>query len=323
LVFLIVCVAIAIQTIFLESSTKKRSLCNIFFLIFVLTQMIQPLSFSSNFIESLLKLTRFGNLVIIGFAQYFTAGFLIGRQTIYDFRLLLLSTSTVLIAAAGYIINDYYDVKIDYINKPDRVVIGKNITRRYAILFHVLLSVLGILIGVFLSWRIAAVNILSVFLLWLYSNNLKRLPFIGNLTVALLTGSAIFVVDILYRTHNSLVVIYAMFAFFMTLVREIIKDMEDLRGDNTFGCKTLPIVWGIRKTKVIIYVILTLFSITVIVLNQLYEVLPLQYYLIFLFAPLIWLLYRLLRADMKKDFSWLSTFCKVIMLLGILSMAFV
>lgn len=138
--------------------------------------MVQRLSFSGNFIESFFKVTRFGNLVIIGFAQYFTSALLIDRQTIYDFRLLLLSTATVFIAAAGYIINDYYDVKIDYINKPDRVVIGKSITRRYAIMFHVVLSILGILIGLFLSWRIAAVNILSVFLLWFYSNNLKRLP---------------------------------------------------------------------------------------------------------------------------------------------------
>jgi 4-hydroxybenzoate polyprenyltransferase len=287
------------------------------------TQMTDHLSFSANFIESLLKLTRFGNLMIIGFAQYFTAAFLIGRETIYDFRLLLLSISTVLIAAAGYIINDYYDVKIDYINKPERVVIGKSITRRYAILFHIALSALGILIGFYLSWRIAAVNILSVFLLWLYSNNLKRLPFIGNLAVAILTSAAIYVVDILYRTNGSLVIIYALFAFFMTLVREIIKDMEDLKGDNTFGCKTLPIVWGIRKTKMIIYAILTIFSITVLVLNALYEALPFQYYLILLFVPLLWLFYRLIRADMKKDFSLLSTFCKVIMLLGILSMSFV
>jgi len=109
----------------------------------------------------------------------------------------------------------------------------------------------------------------------------------------------------------------------MTLVREIIKDIEDLKGDNTFGCKTLPIVFGIRKTKIIIYIILVLFSISVLVLNYWYEALPIQYYLIFLFAPVAWLLIRLVRADVKKEFSRLSTFCKVIMLLGILSMAFV
>lgn len=278
--------------------------------------------FSRSFFRSLLKLTRFGNLVIIALTQYFTAGFLIAMHTLNDFKLLLLSISTIAIAAGGYIINDYYDVKIDYINKPDRVVIGKSITRRYAILFHVLLSALGVALGIFLSWRIAAVNIISVFLLWLYSNNLKRLPFIGNVTVALLTGLSVVVVDLFYRSSNSLVIIYALFAFFMTLVREVIKDMEDLKGDNSFGCRTLPIIWGIRKTKILLYIILVLFAAIVVLMNQLYRALPFKYHLIFLFVPLLLLMYRLIQADMKKDFTRLRIFCKVIMMFGILSMAF-
>lgn len=273
------------------------------------------------FLESLLKLTRFGNLVIIGLAQYCTAGFLIATTTLNDGSLFILATSTVLIAAAGYIINDYYDVKIDYINKPSRVVIGKSITRRYAILFHVMLSSAGVLLGLMLSWKIAAVNVLTVFLLWFYSNNLKRLPFIGNFVVALLTGLAILIVDLYYRTGSVLIIIYASFAFFMTLVREIIKDMEDLKGDVTFGCKTLPIMLGLRRTKFIIYLILLLFSATVVILNYFYQVMPLQYYAIFLFVPLLWLLYRLIRADTIRDFARLSAFCKVIMLMGILSMS--
>lgn len=277
---------------------------------------------STSFIHSLLKLTRFGNLVIIALTQYFTAGFLIGMHTLNDFKLMMLSVSTISIAAAGYIINDYYDVKIDYINKPNRVVIGKSIGRRYAILFHVLLSTIGIALGTYLSLGIGVVNAVSVFLLWLYSNNLKRLPFIGNVTVAFLTGLAVIVVDLFYRTNNALVVIYALFAFFITLVREVIKDMEDLKGDNSFGCKTLPIIWGIRKTKLLLYVILVTFAGIVVILNQLYRALPFKYHLIFLFVPLLWLLYRLIRADMKKDFTRLSIFCKVIMMLGILSMAF-
>ncbi len=274
------------------------------------------------FIESLLKLTRFGNLVIIGLAQYFTAGFLVGMHTLNDLPLFLLSASTIAIAAGGYIINDYYDVKIDYINKPERVIIGKKITRRYAILFHVVLSLLGIVMGLYLSWRIGAINVLSVFLLWLYSNNLKRLPFIGNLMVAILTGLSIFVVEIFYNTDNPLILIYALFAFFMTLVREIIKDMEDLKGDDSFGCKTLPIIWGIRRTKFLLYIILVVFAGVVVFLNQLYTALPFKYHLIFLFVPLLWLLFKLIRADMKKDFTRLSIYCKVIMMLGILSMAF-
>ncbi len=275
-----------------------------------------------NFIESILKLTRFGNLIIIGLAQYFTAAFLIDRNIVFDVRLFLLSSSTVLIAAAGYIINDYYDVKIDFINKPERVVIGRSIARRYAILFHVILSSIGILIGAYLSLRIGALNILSVFLLWLYSNNLKRLPFIGNVTVAFLTALSIYLVAVYYRTGTSLILIYSSFAFFMTLIREIIKDMEDLKGDNTFGCKTLPIILGLRKTKMVIYGILTIFFICVLLLNHFYAGLPIYYFMICLFIPLLILLLRLIRADRMRDFAWLSTFSKVIMLLGILSMAF-
>lgn len=277
------------------------------------------------FFKSILKLTRFWNLLIIGLAQYFTAFYLLNlkENIFFDLRFFFLTTSTILVAAAGYIINDYYDVKIDFINKPERVVIGKSITRRFAILFHVVLSCMGIFIGLILSFKIAAINVLSVFLLWLYSNNLKRLPFIGNLTVAFLTGLSIYIVNVFFATGNPLVIIYASFSFFMTLVREIIKDMEDLKGDNTFGCRTLPIIWGVRKTKLLIYTILSLFSITVLLLNQFYAGLPIYYFLVFLFVPLTWLLIRLIRADTIKDYAWLSNFCKIIMLLGILSMALV
>lgn len=275
------------------------------------------------FVVSFARLTRVWNLVIIALAQYLTAAFLIDFKTVLDPRLFVLSLSTVLIAAGGYVINDYYDIKIDLINKPERVVIGKSITRRYAILFHTLLSFAGVFLGFLLSWKIAAVNFASATLLWWYSNNLKRQPFIGNFVVALLTGIAIWLVDSLYKTGHMLIITYASFAFFMTLVREIIKDMEDLKGDQTFGCQTLPIVWGMRKTKYFIYGVLAIFLLTVLAINYYYENLPVNYFILFLFLPLMWFLVRLIGADTKKDFAWLADFCKIILLLGILSMAFV
>ena len=287
----------------------------------------------SQFFASLIKLTRAWNLLIIALSQYLTAAMLIGAQTITDWRLLLLVVSTVAIAAGGYIINDYYDIKIDLVNKPERVVIGKNITRRYALLYHTLLSVTGVLIGVAVNWRIGLINFAAAFLLWWYSNDLKRQPFIGNFVVALMTGIAVLLVDGLYTAGaghhvistevHFLIISYALFAFFMTLIREIIKDMEDLKGDDTFGCRTLPIVWGIRKTKGFIYLIMIAFSGIVISLNLFFTKLPFYYFLVFLFPPLFWLLYRLIRADTKKDYAWLSGFCKVIMLLGIISIAFI
>jgi 4-hydroxybenzoate polyprenyltransferase len=275
----------------------------------------------ASFLQSLLRLTRFTNLLIIGFAQYFTAFFLVDVSPFTDLRLFILTSSTLLIAAAGYIINDYYDIKIDYINKPERVVIGKGIPRRFAILFHTLFSLAGIALGLYLGWRIALINFLSAFLLWWYSNNLKRLPFVGNFSIALLTGTSIYLVALLYGGDDTLIIIYSSFAFFMTLVREIIKDMEDLKGDSTFGCKTLPIIWGFRKTKQFLYVVIFIFCMTVLILDLLFTALPSVYFVLFLFAPLLWMVMRLYRADTIKEFEWLSTFCKVIMLLGILSMS--
>ena len=273
-------------------------------------------------LRSFLLLTRFWNLLIIGVAQYCTAVFLFSPDKVFDTRLFLLTVSTVLIAAGGYVINDYYDVKIDLINKPERVVIGKSITRRYALLIHTLLSLTGVGIGFLLSWKIGLVNAGCAFLLWLYSNALKRLSFIGNFTVALLTGLSIFIVNVLYPPWSVLTCIYALFAFFITLVREIIKDLEDLKGDDTFGCRTLPIVYGIRKTKMVNYFLLILFSMVVISLNQLVTPLPMEFFAWSLFLPMAAFSGWLVRADTRRDFYQLSQFCKVIMLVGILSMAF-
>ncbi len=276
-------------------------------------------------IYDLFKLTRFWNLVIIAIAQYFAAAFLVrlNVSVFSDWRLFVLSLSTGSIAAAGYIINDYYDIKIDLINKPERVVIGKSIARRYAILFHTIISFVGILLGLLLSWKIGAVNFVCVFLLWLYSNNLKRQPFIGNFVVAALTGLSIELINLLYNQHNTLVIIFALFAFFMTLVREIVKDMEDMKGDTTFGCRTLPIVLGIRKTKRVVYFIIFIFSIVVLILNIQYSLLLAAYFIGFLLLPMTILMIRLARADTIKEFYQLSQLCKLIMLSGIISMLFI
>lgn len=274
-------------------------------------------------LSAILRLTRFGNLMIIGMAQYFAAIFLIDSRLLFDWKLLVLASSTAIIAGAGYIINDYYDIKIDLINKPGRVVIGKDIARRYALLFHSVFSLLGVALGFLLGWRLGLIHVFSSFILWWYSNSLKRLPFAGNFMVALLTGLSILLVNVLYDLSNSFVIFYSFFAFFMTWVREIIKDMEDLKGDNTFGCRTLPIIWGIRKTKMVVYALLFIFSLMVIFLNVRYTQMPSNYFLVFLFLPLALFLLGLARADTKRDFYSLSQWCKVIMVLGIISMAFV
>jgi 4-hydroxybenzoate polyprenyltransferase len=245
---------------------------------------------------------------------------LIGYFTVLHWKLYALSASTILIAAAGYIINDYYDVKIDLINKPDRVVVGKSMRRRYALFFHWVLSILGVLLGFMLNWKIGAINVFSGFLLWWYSNFLKRQPFAGNLAIALLTGLSVYQVAVLFDPLNKLIIAYSCFSFFITLIREIVKDMEDWRGDNTFGCQTLPIVWGIRRTKSFIYILITINLLGIVYLNDLFIGFQLWMLTVFIFIPIAFLIFRLAKADTVKDFYYLSFYCKLILVAGIFSM---
>src|SRR5690606_8625126 len=277
--------------------------------------------------SAFLKLIRPLNLLIVAFAQFMTAVFLVktshvGLPVIEDPKLYLLILSTVLLTASGYMINDYYDIKIDYINKPDEVVVGKNIKRRTVMFLHTITNISGIGIGFLLSPKIGLINFMAAFLLWIYSNSLKRLPFVGNVTVAFLTGLAIFIVGIFYNSSMLLVSTYAIFAFFINLIREIIKDIEDRPGDRKHGSKTLPIVLGFRTTKKIIFLIAGLFVVSIaLVTFKLHNELLFYYFgglslLFFLF------MYKIYMADRKVHFTQLSFLSKLLMLRGIRGMGF-
>ena len=234
----------------------------------------------------------------------------------------MLAVSTVLIAAGGYVINDYYDIKIDYLNRPRRVLVGDSMKRRVALVLHWIFSSLGILIGAFLNLQIFLANMLAVFFLWLYSNRLKRMPLFGNITVALLTSASLMILNFLYNDNARLVIVYAFFAFFVNLIREIIKDMEDMRGDKAFGCRTLPIVIGIRKSKLFIYALMIIFVILLswLVIEQNNSFL--KVYFVVLVIPGSLFIYKLMKADTVKDYNQLSLYSKLIMLSGIVSMVF-
>ncbi|SEG37713.1 geranylgeranylglycerol-phosphate geranylgeranyltransferase [Algoriphagus boritolerans] len=278
-------------------------------------------------ISGLFRISRPINLLLVAFAQLMTAFFLVettrtGLPVLQDYRLYLLVLSTVMITAAGYMINDYYDVKIDYVNRPSEVVVGKGIKRRVVIFLHSLLNFTAIGLGYLVSPRIAVINFLAAFLLWLYSNRLKRGPFIGNLTVAFLTGLSIYLVSYYYRKAELLVLTYAIFAFFLNLIREIIKDIEDRPGDRKHGCRTLPIVIGFRKTKQVIFVIALAFICSILIVTFKINNPILFIYFGILGVVFMWFMRKIYFADRKDHFTQLSTIAKILMLVGTLSMGF-
>jgi 4-hydroxybenzoate polyprenyltransferase len=264
-----------------------------------------------------------------------------------DFQFLLIVLSCLLIAAAGYIINDYFDVNIDQVNKPNKVLVGSHIKRRWVILWHLFFSLLGIYIAtITLPFKaymhIHLSNLLTVLMLWFYSTNFKKEFLVGNVIIAILTAWSIAIIyfskftmyqivhpdikEVANFRFAKLMALYCAFAFILTLVREALKDMEDMEGDHKFGCKTMPIDWGLKPTKVYIGVWLIV-VISALAIIQLY-IIPfgwwycILYCVLFIMLPLIHVLAKLRTAYVSKDFHQLSWYIKIAMLSGILSMSF-
>lgn len=195
--------------------------------------------------------------------------------------LMLLIVATVCIAAGGYVINDYFDVKIDRINRPDDMVVTRHITRDGAMRLFQILTAIGVVAGLVTAWWAKSWTLMMIFvvipgLLWFYSASYKRQLLVGNVVVAFMSALVPLLVAIanadylrhLYGENLAYTPIaghlyvwlggFGLFAFLITLVREIVKDMQDIQGDQEMECRTMPIVWGVQATKIIATVVLLL-----------------------------------------------------------------
>lgn len=257
----------------------------------------------------------------------------------------LLCFSSVMIAAGGYVINDYFDVHIDKVNKPGRIVVDRYIARRKAIIWHGLFSLAGILTGFLMGYRtglfwIGPTNVLCVALLWFYSTTFKKKLLSGNIMISLLTAWVVSVVGLAsyhrLRFHSGsfdpdlasrllrYTFLYAGFACIICLVREVVKDVEDMEGDRRYGCQTMPVLWGVQVSKVFAGSWLAMVTAGIMVVFayvlQMGWWLAAAYALLLLLLPLWGALRALVRARSTADFRALSRRIKFIMLTGILSM---
>jgi 4-hydroxybenzoate polyprenyltransferase len=260
-------------------------------------------------------------------------------------QFILLVVASLFIAAAGYIINDYFDINIDEVNKPHRMVVDKVIHRRWAIAWHFMLSTSGVLLTYialpfFHKWYLILANIACVALLWFYSTKFKRSLLSGNIIISLLTAWTMLIIFFSkvnlsdafgYGVANHskffrVTILYAGFAFIISLIREAIKDMEDMPGDAKYGCRTMPIVWGVNATKVYVAVWLIVL-IAILVVLQVYVLqfkwwLAVAYSMPAIILPLLIILFRLRHSITPKQFHSLSSLTKLVMFTGIISMAF-
>ena len=298
---------------------------------------------------SFLKLIRYKNLLMVLLTMVLTKYALIEsflKETyLSNLDFTILALSVVLITAGGYIINDIYDIETDKINKPNKVFINVTISKKNAWRNYFLLTFLGLILGVYLSFInekliLSFIFIGTVLSLFFYSKYLKKNILIGNLLVSVLVGLSIFIL-ILFEIHNHsenpkvnvanvfkilfpfwLVIGYSFFAILTTFIREIIKDIEDIDGDLKLKAKTLPIVIGRKRASKVSFLFSCILLVFLLMVLQFIQnnYIFLGYGIGFLLLPLGSFLYKLWFAKSKKDFSKLSNLMKVIMLFGILSM---
>jgi 4-hydroxybenzoate polyprenyltransferase len=255
---------------------------------------------------------------------------------------LLLVSATVFITAGGYVINDYFDIKTDLINK-GKVIVSTKISRRHAMMWHNIFNIAGISAGFYISWKAGYIWMGSLFLitsglLYFYSASYKRQFLIGNLVVAILTALVPLLVvfyewPALYRYYSMNAIAipqfnfvlywtggFALFAFMTTLTREIIKDIEDFEGDVTYGRNTVPIVLGVLSAKIIS---VSLIIITMVLLYLIWyffvnDTITLIYISSAVVLPLIYVIYKVLAGHNRRQLHRASSTMKIVMLTGIL-----
>ncbi len=301
-----------------------------------------------------LRLIRYKNLIIIVLLQYLLRYHLLlpildhfgVAPALSHIRFALLVIATVCLAASGYAINDYFDIQTDLINRPKKVLVGRTIERRKALLLHLILTFIGVFTGFFLAYVSRKENYVVMFLLipallWYYSTTFKKQFLVGNLVISLLTALVAWVVvsiefAALSRQLGEGIIQsqacstawfwttgFAFFAFLSNLMREIIKDMEDVKGDTNNGCNTLPIALGMRYTKALvmllaIFSVVALWSVFAIVPELNSSVATTVYFAMAITLPYLFLMWQIRKAHLPRHFHMASSASKIIMLTGIL-----
>ncbi|WP_406683395.1 geranylgeranylglycerol-phosphate geranylgeranyltransferase [Seonamhaeicola sp. MEBiC1930] len=291
-----------------------------------------------------LNLIRWKNLLMIALVQLLIKYGLLesfGAHTTLDtIGIFILILATISIAAAGNIINDIHDIETDLVNKPEKVIVGKSISEKWAFNLFIVLNIVGVGLGYYLSHIVGKSAFFSLFviisaLLYVYASYLKQTLLIGNIVISILVALSVLIVGVfellpnitplnqqLQLVYFKIVLDYAIFAFIINLIREIAKDIEDIDGDYKAGMNTLPIAIGRERTSNILFALslIPVLGIAHYIVYELYQnQIAVIYFLMLLWAPSIYISIKVFNAKSKKDYYHISNLLKLVMLFGMLS----
>ena len=273
---------------------------------------------------SLFVVVRGLNLAMIVVAQYITAIFIMSpsqslSEVLLDRPLFILIVATVLSIASGYIINNFYDAEKDSINRPQQVTIEKLVSQNTKLMVYFILNLLVVIIASYVSFRAVLFFSVYIFAIWFYSHKIKKKPIIGNLISAILTITPFFAIFLYYKNFSSLIFVFGFYLFLILSMRELVKDLSNLKGDLVLNYKTIPVVYGEIYAKfMILFMVLANISVTSFLLLS-YDLGRMDSFFYFSIILLFLVLLLLFKAHKYQQYSRIHWLLKLLVLLGVFS----
>lgn len=279
-------------------------------------------------IFSLLSVVRGYNILILVAAQYLAAIFIFSdgkavKPILFDRDLFYLVVATVCVVAGGYIINNFYDVKADRINRPIKSGLDAYVKQETKLSLYFVLNFIGFGFGWLVSWRAAMFFAVYIFGIWLYSHKLKRYPILGLISVTVLTILPFFVVFIHYKNFSKVIFVHAFFLFLVIVVRELIKDLENIKGAIANNYNTFPVKYGEKNTKKVILLLLVFTLVPIVVLFNYPAIEYMKYYFYLAAIVLIFVGMYTWKATQRRQYTLLHNVLKLLLLIGVFSLLFI
>ncbi|MCK8479393.1 geranylgeranylglycerol-phosphate geranylgeranyltransferase [Psychroserpens algicola] len=271
---------------------------------------------------SMFSVVRGYNILIVVIAQYLTSVYILAhdkplKKVLFDVNLLMLVLASAATIAAGYIINNFYDSEKDLINRPNKSKLDRLISQNTKLSFYFVLNFAAVIMASYVSFNAVLFFSFYIFSIWFYSHKLKKLPFIGNLTSAVLTILPFFAIFLYYKNFETVIFVHAVFLFLMISMRELTKDLENMKGDLLLNYKTIPIVYGEKASKIMLTLLIVLTSVPVYLLLRRFDVghMDLFFYLsvilLLIFLLLLW------KSKTKTHYLILHNILKFIIVAGV------
>ncbi len=271
---------------------------------------------------SMFSVVRGYNILIVVIAQYLASIYIMAHdrplgEVVFDLNLFFLVLASSTTIAGGYIINSFYDSEKDLINRPNKTMLDGLVSQNTKLTFYFILNFMAAILASYVSFRAVVFFSLYIFGIWLYSHKLKKLPIIGNLTSAILAITPFFAIFLYYKNFEVVIFVHAIFLFLIISMRELTKDLENIKGDLALNYQTVPVVYGVKASKIMLTILVVLTLIPTYFLMNYFPIGKMNYFfylsimLLFTFIVLLW------RSSSKSQFLFLHNILKIIILAGV------